>query len=119
MENMEKLADLREEIAIKEMKNQIEIPEKEQEGPAQIPRKFQAIPYWQAENPVKLEIGNLRLTFYEKAGVLQIALVGRNDEGEEIVRSVSLRKDRLFEAKRGLFLLRDVFKKWAEEITKY
>ena len=48
MENMEKLADLKEEIAIKEMENQIEIPEKDQERPAQIPGKFQAIPYWKA-----------------------------------------------------------------------
>ena len=105
-------------LAIKEMENQIEIPEKDQERPAQIPGKFQAIPYWKAEAPVKLEIGNLRLTYYERAGVLQIALVGTNDEGEEIIRSVSLRKDRLFQAKRGLFLLRDVFKQWSKEITE-
>jgi hypothetical protein len=77
-------------------------------------RETSAGAYWMAEDPLVLNADNLRLEFYEMAGVLQIGFLVTDETGRRRVgRRISLRKDRILP--KALFLLRDVFARWAEE----
>lgn len=89
-------------------------PEQEQAQPAETTRA----PYWQEEQPLVLIAGNLSLTLFEKAGVLQVGFLVEGENGRRrIGRRISLRKEKLQNTPRALFLMRDIFKKWADEIT--
>lgn len=90
--------------------------EQEQAQPAETTTRA---PYWREEQPLVLIAGNLSLTFFEKSGVLQVGFLVEDENGRRrIGRRISLRKEKLQNTPRALFLLRDVFKKWAEEITR-
>lgn len=89
--------------------------EQEQAQPAETTTRA---PYWQEEQPLVLIAGNLSLTFFEKSGALQVGFLVEGKNGRRrIGRRMSLRKEKLQETPRALFLLRDIFKRWAEEIT--
>ncbi len=90
--------------------------EQEQAKPAETTRA----PYWQEEQPLVLIAGNLSLTLFEKSGVLQVGFLVEDENGRRrIGRRISLRKEKLQQTPRILFFMRDVLKKWAEEITKH
>lgn len=90
--------------------------EQEQAQPAETTTRAA---YWQEEQPLVLIAGNLSLTFFEKSGVLQVGFLVEDENGRRrIGRRISLRKEKLQQTPRALFFLRDIFKKWAEEITK-
>lgn len=75
--------------------------------------------YWQEEQPLVLIAGNLSLTFFERTGVLQVGFLVEDENGRRrIGRRISLRKEKLQQTPRVLFFMRDVLKKWADEITK-
>lgn len=89
--------------------------EQEQAQPAETTT---SAPYWREEQPLVLIAGNLSLTFFEKSGVLQVGFLVEAENGRRrIGRRMSLRKEKLQETPRALFLLRDVFARWAAEIT--
>src|SRR5690554_3140133 len=77
-------------------------------------RETSAGAYWMAEDPLVLNADNLHLELYEVAGVLQIGFLVTDETGRRRVgRRISLRKDRILP--KALFLLRDIFARWAEE----
>jgi len=83
------------------------------------PAETTRAPYWQEEQPLVLIAGNLSLTLFEKAGVLQVGFLVEDENGRRrIGRRISLRKEKLQNTPRALFLMRDIFKRWADEITK-
>ena len=89
--------------------------EQEQAQPAETTTRA---PYWLEEQPLVLIAGNLSLTYFEKTGVLQVGFLVEAENGRRrIGRRMSLRKEKLQNTPRALFLMRDIFKKWAEEIT--
>ena len=89
--------------------------EQEQAQPAETTTRAS---YWQEEQPLVLIAGNLSLTFFERTGVLQVGFLVEDENGRRrIGRRISLRKERLQKTPRALFLMRDVLKKWADEIT--
>ena len=83
------------------------------------PAETTKAPYWQEEQPLVLIAGNLSLTFFERTGVLQVGFLVEDENGRRrIGRRISLRKEKLQQTPRVLFFMRDVLKKWADEITK-
>ena len=89
-----------------------------EQGQAQPAETTTRAPYWQEEQPLVLIAGNLSLTLFEKTGVVQIGFLVEDENGRRrIGRRISLKKEKLQNTPRALFLMRDIFKKWADEIT--